>query len=182
VVKSDKSLSISFLQLALVKGRAGSLGNRYVAISYGDDQLSTYDVLLSKNKTSTLDVSDKLTNFTVQESKDAILSIDFDNQTYIVDITIINNRPGYLFGLYQFRAPNLYAEKEESVILLKPDETVHRYHGLNYSNFNSSRSYGIPLSASLNDVKVEKEIKINGKVQPCLPLFLLLLLLVRSER
>ena len=165
-------------------GHAGMLGDHYVAISYGEDQLSAYDVLLSRNNDPDLEVSDKLhSNFSSTQPNDVILTIDIDNTERIIDVSITNNRPGYTFGSYQFLIPNSYGRKESSIMLLAPDETIHRYYGLNNSLFQDSYSYDIPLTARFNGITLEKTVKINGKQQKtCLPLFVVFLLFIKSWR
>ncbi len=142
-------------------GQVGILDNSHVALAYGEDQLSIHDMLLSRNQNATLEVKDKITkNFLLEDPNNISISIEFDNETYVIDVLITNHHPEYVFGSYKFL--NRYAGKESSVILLKPHETIHRYYGLNHSLFNNSHSYNVPVSASFNDAKEEKVFRING--------------------
>jgi hypothetical protein len=145
-------------------GQIGILSNTYVALTYGDDQLSVYDVLLSKNENATLEVEDTVTEISSSARIEEIgIAIGFDDEAYIVDVAISNNRREYLLGNYQFALPDGYGSMERSAILLGPDETIHRYYGLNHSLFSDSNSYSIPVVIMFNDLKAEETFVINGK-------------------
>ena len=143
-------------------GQVGILDNSHVAIDFGEDQSAIYDLLLSQYEDATLEVHDKVTpGFLSEESNPALLSLDFDNKTYVVDVTITNNRPEYLYGSYSFLVPPDYGESESSLLLLGPHETVHRYHGLNHSLFEAGYVYNIPVSASFNDASAEESLRVS---------------------
>jgi transglutaminase-like putative cysteine protease len=152
--------------------QAGNLDNSHIALSYGEDQISVYDILLSRNNNSTLEVEDKIITDFIHEDPDDILSIKFNDKTYVVEVTITNNRSSYVFGTYNFKSGD---SEESSVILLKPNETLHKYHGLNYSLFKQSNE--IPVSASFNDAR--DELKINSNPPLCAFPFVLLVLAFR---
>ena len=172
-------------------GQVGILDNTHVAIDYGEDQSSIYDLLLTQYGNATLEVQDNVTTgFLSEEDNPVLLSIKFDNKTYVTDVTITNNRPEYLYGSYSFMVPSAYGQQESSVLLFEPHETVHLYHGLNHSLFENGYSYTIPISSSFNDASAEETLHIsidnnnatdeqnNGAVPaPCVASILLVVLL-----
>lgn len=143
-------------------GQVGILDSSHVVIDYGEEQPSIYDLLICQNENATLTVRDKVTSsFFSEESHPARVVMDFDEKTYVIDVIVTNNRPEYLYGSYGFVVPTSYGEKESSVVLLEPHETVRFYHGLNHSIFESGFSYNIPVSASFNDAVVEEDLSIS---------------------
>ena len=152
--------------------QVGLLDDSHVAISYGNDQVTTYDSLLSKNPESILNVTDKLSlQFTTDEVEDH-LSMSFDKESKVIRVSISND-DSYLFGTYTFQNP--YVNKSE-VLLLKPKETINKYYGLNRSLVGSS--YSIPVFASFNE-ETEKKVFVVEDNFICPP-FLFLLLLLRG--
>ncbi len=144
-------------------GQVGILDNSHLTIDYGRDQSDIYDLLICENENATLKVQDRVTPiFFSEEANPASLRIDFDDETLVVDVTMSNNRPEYLYGSYNFVVPSSHGQRESSVVLLRPKETLHAYHGLNHSLFESRFSYLVPVSASFNGAKAEKTLNITA--------------------
>lgn len=173
-------------------GQAGTLDNTHVAVNYGDDQASAYDVLLTRDVDVTVESSDILTTgFSSEDPKGVGISITVDNSTYVADVAISNMRNEYVFGSYAFLVPRSYGGETSGILLLHPGQTMHRFHGINRSLIEDGYSYTIPLSASFNDAKAEQTLTIgrtfgpeNGvqppdvPPSPCAPSFLLPALLL----
>ncbi len=149
-------------------GQVGVLDNSYVAVNHGDDQLSVYDVLVSKSQNATLEVNDDIRKLSSSaRAEDIDISIGFDSHAYTIDVTLSNDHPEYAFGKYQFLSPEEYGITETAVVLLKPGQTIHRYYGLNHSLFSDSYSYNIPAIVMFNDAMVEKTLTVNNEPEPC---------------
>jgi hypothetical protein len=161
-------------------GQVGNLDSTHLALNFGDDQLSTYDVLLSQNSNSTLTVDDVLTKYSVDNSPGNVnISISFEPESYLVSVNLSNTADHYEFGSYYLSVPQSYGKGESSVVLLKPNGSQIRYVGLNYSLFNNSYLHTIPVSVYFNDIKAEKSLQTN-KSSGCLPAALLAALLMMS--
>ncbi|MFH1685336.1 MAG: transglutaminase domain-containing protein [Candidatus Micrarchaeota archaeon] len=159
-------------------GQIGVLDNSHAALSYGDDQLSSYDVLLSRNQNVALEVNDTVQFASSSFRLDGIeQSIFFDPSSYLVDVIITNNRMEYLFGAYSFTTSPEFGTFDSSLILLQPNQSTHRYYGLNHSYFDDSYSYSIPVSSSFNDVVSKKNLLVDGRSPVCILPFVLLFLL-----
>lgn len=161
-------------------GQAGSLDGTHVAIMRGDDQASVYDVLLSDHGAAITARDNVTTGFTSNDSRGVGVSIYADNYTYTVTVDVANGRQDYAFGTYSFLPDSAYATPEESLMLLKPGETVRKYYLLNRSLFEEGYSYTIPLSASFNDARADKALVVSvpaggGAAQPPCPAALLVL-------
>lgn len=144
-------------------GQLGILDSTHLAINYGQDQSTSYDVILSNDPDIEVSVkNDVVMQFTSEDPKDASVSIDFDTQTYIVDVSITNERSEYLFGSYTIQIPDNYGGLTSTVLLLEPEETIHRYYGLNRSLFTDGYSYNVPIYASFNDAKDEETLQISN--------------------
>lgn len=159
-------------------GQIGDLDSTHLALSYGGDQLSAYDLLLSKDSSSNLSVEDDVIMKSIGDGpKDASIGISFEPESYLVLVNVTNKGERYLVGSYSFEIPGMYGSSSSEALLLRPGSSQIRYYGLNYSLFNDSFSYTIPVSASFNDVWEEKAIGIGGD-RPCLASAFLLMLLV----
>lgn len=164
-------------------GQVGMLDGTHIAIVQGADQASVYDVLLSSSN-ATLEAHDHITEvFVSNDSRNVSVSVYPDNSTYVVTVDIINNRPEYMFGSYEFLPDPSYGQQESGVVLLQPNEDLHRQYLLNQSHFQPGYTYTLPLSASFNDASDEKNLIVSSpspgsEAQPqqcALPAFLLLL-------
>ncbi len=161
-------------------GQVGDLDSTHLAISFGEDQLSTPDILLSKNTNSTLTVDDLLTKHSIGDASSHVnISTSLDSESYLVSVNITNTADTYSFGSYKFAAPDEYGISESAVVLLEPNKSQLRYYGLNYSLFNNSHSYTIPVSVQFNDVKQESLLQANGN-SSCLPAAMLSMLLMAA--
>ncbi len=161
-------------------GQVGDLDSTHLAISSGGDQLSTSDVLLSQNTNSTLTVDDKLTKHSIGNDSDHInMTMSFEPESYLVSVNITNTEERYAFGAYSFSVPEEYGSSGTSVVILEPNGNQLRYHGLNYSLFNNSHTYSIPVSIHFNDLVEEKNVQAKGN-SSCIPTALLLLILLTA--
>lgn len=159
-------------------GQVGDLDSTHLAISSGDDPLSTPDILLSKNKNSTLAVDDALTKHSISNGSGNVnISTSLDSVSYLVSVNVTNSAETYSFGSYSLAAPKEYDINENSVILLEPKGSMVRYYGLNYSLFSSSQAYAIPLSVHFNDVKKESVLEAGGSPSCIMSAILFLLLM-----
>src|SRR5262249_8083993 len=130
---------------------------------YAPDQSSTYDVLLSRDQNASIDVSDKVTaGFLSADPKGASVNLSLDTESYVADAQITNSRPDYRFGSYSLLVPDGYGGEDATILLLQPNETIHRYHGLNHSLFQQGFVYTIPISASFDDAKDQKTFGVGG--------------------
>ncbi|MBD3210645.1 hypothetical protein GF318_04665 [Candidatus Micrarchaeota archaeon] len=144
--------------------QAGILDSSHVAVNYGDDQSTSYDMLFSNDSDVMMSVNSRVVDkLSSRDPKGVNLSMDYDNQTFVVGVYIENKRPEYVFGTYQFSVPEAYGAETSSVLLLTPQEKVKRYCGLNYSLFNDGYTYAVPARASFNDAEDEKSIVIDGE-------------------
>ena len=159
-------------------GQIGILDNRHAILSYGSDQLSSYDLLLSRNQNATLEVRDSVQVLSSSLRLDPVeQSISFDPNSYLVDIMLTNNRMEYLFGTYSFATPAEFGTFDNSMVLLEPNQSTHRYYGLNHSYFDDSYSYSIPVSSTFNDAVSKKNLLVDGRSPICILPFVLLFLL-----
>jgi len=147
--------------------QAGILDSSHVAMNYGDDQSTSYDILLTDNTAVTMTAQNTVTEaFSNEDPKGILLSIDFDNETYIVDVSITNERPEYVFGTYVVSLPEGYGTDSSSIMLLSPDENTHRYYGFNRSLFDDGYTYSVPIYASFNDARDDTTITISTNDAP----------------
>lgn len=161
-------------------GQVGDLDSTHLAISSGDDQLSTPDILLSNNNNSALTVDDVITRHSISnDSSHVNISTSLDPASYLVSVNITNTAGTYSFGSYAFAVPREYGISENSVILLAPRSSALRYYGLNYSLFNNSHSYSIPVSVHFNDLREERILEAGGNPS-CIMTALLSLLLMAA--
>jgi hypothetical protein len=170
--------------------QVGILDSSHVAINYGGDQSTTFDLLLSDDHDITMEVSNKVEEkLSTEDLKGASISIDFDNETYVASVSITNERPEYLFGTYTIQMPDGYGAGTAEALLLEPSQNLRRYYGFNHSLFDDGYTYTVPVRASFNDAKAERMVTVNGLPNaakapaepPCPAAFLLLgLLLTRA--
>jgi transglutaminase-like putative cysteine protease len=150
-------------------GQAGDLDSTHVILSYGEDQLSVYDSLLSQHSNSSLSVDDKLTLLDItNDSAGSVVSISFEPEQYSVLVNISNSADEYMLGSYTFTMPESYGSSHSQVFLLEPGSSEMKYYGLNYSLFNNSHSYTIPISASFNDARAERSVQLNRTAPSCI--------------
>jgi len=177
-------------------GQVGNLDSTHLAIMRGEDQASIFDVVTTQNGgTPNLEARDNVSiNFISEDPEGVGVAIDFDNETYVVDVAISNSRPDYVYGSYEFLPAANYGGNEYSLLLLKPHETFHRYYGLNRSHFAEGYSYTFPVTAAFNDAKDVENLNIvveaaeSGETRrplaepPCLVALLLFLPLLSTRR
>lgn len=148
-------------------GQVGSLDSTHVAVNYGDDQFTAYDVLLTKDTDVTVDSGQNIsTGFASEDPRGVSLSILTDNSTYVADVSIMNSRDEYVFGSYVFLVPESYGGETSAVLLLHPGQTMHRFHGINHSLIEGGYSYTIPIAASFNDAKAQQTLTLQGTFRP----------------
>lgn len=171
-------------------GQVGVLDSTHVAMTYGEDQSSAYDLLLTKDEAVSLEANDDLeVSLSSENPKGAEVSFSVDNSTYLVDVAIRNTRSEYMFGSYAFLLPDAYGGESYSILLLRPGQTLHEYHPINLSGVQGRYSYNVDIGAAFNDAKVQKSVVVklgqedgggNGAVpqpaeppSPCAPALLL---------
>jgi hypothetical protein len=160
-------------------GQVGLLDNTHVAINYGLDQASAFDLLITQDQNAEIDVSEKVSeNFLSEDPKGVIVDLDFNAKDSYAEVKMTNTRPDYAFGSYLFYAPDITGDTNSSVILLAPSQTTYRYHVVNYSLFEEGLFTDIPISASFNDAKDSLAIGPLGSSSAqapecCLPLFMI---------
>lgn len=144
-------------------GQAGILDNTHLAIHKGEDQTTIYDSLVSRDMGAEIQVSDRVVmGFSDNDPKGAGVVLDSEEDTYVAEVTIRNMRDDYVFGSYSFNAPSEYGGGNSTLLLLRPDESLRIYHGLNRSLFSENYLYTIPFSASFNDARDSETLTING--------------------
>jgi hypothetical protein len=87
--------------------------------------------------------------------------LDVDEQTYVAEVTLVNSRPDYEFGSYALAVPDSYGGEKLSVMLLRPNETLRIYQGLNHSLFDNGFLYTVPVSASFNDAHDDETLSVG---------------------
>ena len=144
-------------------GQVGVLDSTHVALAYGNDQASTYDLFLTKTETISLEANDNLdASLTSENPKGAEISISADNSTYLVDVAIRNTRGEYMFGSYAFLLPETYGGESYSILLLRPGQTLHQYQAINRSRMQDGYSYNVDIGAAFNDAKVQKTVVVKS--------------------
>ncbi|MFH0885203.1 MAG: transglutaminase-like domain-containing protein [Candidatus Micrarchaeota archaeon] len=142
--------------------QAGVLDSTHLAIRKSDDQSASYDLLLSSDPAIDISAQDSLEiGFTSEDPKGVSLELDIDDQTYVTEVSLSNNRSDYVLGSYDLAMPDSYGGEQLSVMLLRPNEKLRLYHGMNYSLFDDGFFYTIPVSASFNDAHDEKTLTVD---------------------
>ena len=78
-------------------GQVGTFDN-HIAIAYGNDQLDTYDALLSRDNETSFYVNDTLSIQLSEKEQHNNLNINFDDQALLIRVTIVNPSSEYVFG------------------------------------------------------------------------------------
>lgn len=142
--------------------QAGVLDSTHLAVRKSDDQSASYDLLLSTDPEVDIRAKDSLeTSFTSEDAKGVTLSLDVDDLTYVTEVRIANNRPDYVLGSYNLVVPDSYGGEQLSVVLLRPNEVLRLYHGMNHSLFNDGFLYAVPISASFNDAHDSETLNVD---------------------
>lgn len=167
-------------------GQVGILDNSHVAIYRGDDQLSTYDTILSNDKNATLEVSDTISSG-ISSTDEKGTSLDLKTDDYYSQVTITNDRPDFVFGSYAFIIQKDYGVSESLVLLLEPNQVLKISVPLNRSIISPEFQYYIPVTASFNDAKDSGAFVIdvtpsNSLHSLCSALLILPILLLLSLR
>jgi transglutaminase-like putative cysteine protease len=148
-------------------GQVGTLDNTHVAINYGLDQASAFDLLVTQDPEARIEVSGKVSeNFLSEDQKGVNIGLDFQAKDSYAEVKLTNTRPDFVFGSYLFYAPGGSGQINSSVVLLPPLQTTYRYHVVNYSLFEQGYLSDIPLSASFNDAKDSLTISPIGSAKP----------------
>lgn len=144
-------------------GEAGVLDSSHVALAYGNDQSSTYDLFLTRTGAVSIQANDKLdASLTSENPKGVEISISLDNSSYLVDVAITNTRGEYQLGKYAFVLPETYGGESYSILLLRPGQTLHRYHAINNSRMQRGYTYNIDIGAAFNDAKAQKSVVVKA--------------------
>jgi transglutaminase-like putative cysteine protease len=144
-------------------GQAGIFDNTHLAVNFGQDQNSTYDLLLTRGSNVTLESSDRLdVNLSSEDPKGVSLSMGIDKTNYTIYVGINNTRDDYVFGSYEFMAPQGFGGEYSEVMLLHPGEVVNRSQQINRSFLQSGYTYTVPLAASFNDAKVNETFTVEA--------------------
>ncbi|HSB46907.1 MAG TPA: transglutaminase-like domain-containing protein [Candidatus Bilamarchaeum sp.] len=166
-------------------GQAGILDNTHLAIDYGLDQASAYDLLLTQDENAKISVSEKVNaNFLSEDPKGVGVELGYDGS--YAEVKLANNRTDYVLGTYTFFAPEPFGTGNSSVIVLPPSKTIYRYQQVNYSI--SEGTFGdVPVSASFNDASDSLVIGPLGTGGPsgagcCAPAMLLFALALLAFR
>lgn len=166
-------------------GQAGILDDTHIAIDYGDDQASAYDLLVTRDAEAKISVGENIkASFLSEDAKGVGVNISYEEPA--VDVEISNSRPEYVLGAYSFQIPEIYGTSESSVMLLSPGQAAHRYYAVNRSAAEGLAD--IPVSASFNDARDSERIPIlygpgaEGLRSVCAPAFALAILLFKLFR
>ena len=162
-------------------GQAGVLDNTHIAINYGSDQASAYDLLVTRDAKAKISVREKLrANFLSENPRGIYLDIRSDEQ--VAEVILANPGPEYELGSYSFLVPDVYGTSNTSIIVLAPYQVIHRYYPVNGSTLQNGFS-GVPVSASFNDAKETHSVGAVGEGGElrslCAPAFLLAILLFK---
>jgi hypothetical protein len=144
-------------------GQIGILDNTHFGVHYGRDQSDTFDTLTSTVDSVDLQAFDiPAVMLQTTDSKGVAMSMSMDKETYIADIAITNTRPEYVFGSYSFLVPSTYGADTYGILLLHPNQVMHRFHGINSSLFQAGFTYTIPVQSTFNDAYVKQDVKVAG--------------------
>lgn len=145
-------------------GEVGVLDNSHIVIGQGSNNSEVFDNITSTTANTVFYVTDDLKMISSEKDPDyADLSIDFDEESLTVDVTLENPHDEYIFGTYGFSAPKQHGGKREELILLAPSEEIHFKYVLLDSLFEEGYAYTIPVSAYFNDAEAEKDIVIKKR-------------------
>jgi hypothetical protein len=148
-------------------GQLGILDDTHFGMHYAQDQSQTYDTLASSSAAVNMEVSDELSIASeAPDTKGVSISMSVDKGATVIDVLVNNSRPEYVFGSYGLQMPDGYGDSVNSIILLHPNQTLHSLHGLNHSFLVAGLTYTVPIRASFNDAKIEKDIKMDGPELP----------------
>jgi hypothetical protein len=143
--------------------QVGVLDSTHFGMYYGQDQSDIYDSLFTSSDNVSLDASNLPYVLLVQpDPKGANISVSTNNDTSTIDVTISNSRHEFMFGRYFLNLPNGYGPDSSEILLLQPDQSVHRFKGLNRSLFKPGYTYTIPITASFNDATAESTLRSDG--------------------
>ncbi len=142
--------------------QVGIIDSSHAMISYGADQESIYDIVTSKKSDIMLSSETHIADYSPAEDEKGIrLSLDFDDETNIVEAKIVNTRNEYIFGSYTFSSPEKYWGRESELLLLEPLETRTEQYQLDYESLSAGYVYTIPVEASVNDAEISEQISIR---------------------
>ncbi len=143
----------------------GILDSSHVMVSYGSDQETDFDRLVSASSSAMFErLPTELTVLSEEKDpKGLSVSVGFENGSYTAVAEIRNNRDDYVFGLYSFNPPEGYGNATEKVLLLSPYETAVKRHQLDSSRFSEGYSYSIPLKAAINDAETTKTVVVTKR-------------------
>jgi len=164
--------------------QVGILDSSHLIVSYGLDQRTDYDKIISNKESAAL--MRLPTNVTIismeEDAKNLSMEITFNNQTYLASMNIRNERNDYVYGFYSFYPPVGYGDIETDLLLLSPNELRVRNYRFDPVIFAEGFVYTLPVRASVNDVEASKTIiisksRIEAEERTC-PLAVILLLAV----
>jgi transglutaminase-like putative cysteine protease len=143
-------------------GQAGVLDSTHLAIRKSDDQSASYDLLLSQDEDVDIQARDSLeVGFESEDPKGVSIGLHMDEQTYVAEVAIANSRPDYVLGSFSLALPDNFGGEKTSVLLLRPNETLRLYQGLNHSLFAEGFYYTVPVYASFNDAQDDDTLTVD---------------------
>lgn len=147
--------------------QAGVLDSTHLAIRKSDDQSASYDLLLAQDEDVDIQARDSLeVGFESEDPKGVSIGIHMDEQTYVAEVAIANSRPDYVLGSYSLALPDNFGGEKASVLLLRPNETMRLYQGLNHSLFAEGFYYTVPVYASFNDARDDDTLTVDRFTPP----------------
>jgi len=151
-----------WLPLDATFNQAGILDSSHVIISYGLDQQSVYDRVVSKTRNIMLDSETTVLSYSpVENPKGLEASLGYDNETHTATADVENTRNEYLFAIYRFSSPREYWGDDTALLLLEPLETMHREYRVDYEGLPEGFVYTVPLRVSANDAEESMQVEIR---------------------
>ncbi len=151
-----------WLPLDATFNQVGILDSSHVMISYGLDQRSVYDRIVSKSPDIMLDSETTVKRYSpVENPKGLEASLRYDNQTHVANVNIRNTRNEYVFALYRFSSPREYWGDDTALLLIEPLERVQRGYEVNYETLPEGYVYSVPLEVAANDAKASTQAVIR---------------------
>jgi hypothetical protein len=140
-----------WLPLDATFNEAGVLDNSHIAMSYGTDHGSVFDIVTSTSKVSIM-IKNKLNLVTSNnDPKGFSVKCVLDSNSTKFGVSVENNRSVYAFGSYDAIFPAEINDRDSALLLLAPNEIRSITYKLNDSFFDEGFSYLIPIYVSLND-------------------------------
>lgn len=144
--------------------QVGTMYDTHFGVRYGADQSDTYDTLQSTSQSVDLQALDApQVIFETNDSKGVSVSLQINKQDYVVNATLRNSRPEYVFGTYQLQLPEKFGGDSSSVVLLPPGGETQLYQVINQSLFGAGYTYRFPVVVSFNDATASENLTVPGE-------------------